>query len=518
MRWQTTAILAAILIAVGAFYYVYDVRMAPEREKEAARKGRLWTIEPADVNEVTIRRSSDTLTLKREGDRWQMLGPVSARGDRGPIDDALTTIVTAKIDREITAQPASLADFGLDKPAADLTLTTKDGKQLGLQLGAKNPTGVWVYARERDKPAVFVIPDSVLRDSTRPAVDFRDKTILSFERKDVTGLDLALRDDALSLNHAEKGWRITRPRALAADNDVVNDVLDKLQNARVKEFVIDAPRSLEPYGLERPTRVEVHTGKDKDRATKTLLIGATDDKKRGVYALRTGEQSVMLLPEDVWTALPKTVAALRDKTVVAFERDKVTRVDVENPRGAFTIVREGPLADQPARGAAHRSARGRRAGDECAKPSGAGVPERRRERPGPLRRQPAGEGDADGEGCAPHDDPAGPVDGDPRQSGHRLRRHRRPRPRRPGRCQGADRSRQVNHRAARSERGRWSRRQGGEAPATDPRRQGRAARAPGRSGVAHARAHPARGQCRPSGRRAVRRARAQVEGDRRAEG
>ena len=341
MRWQTTAILAAILIAVGAFYYVYDVRMAPEREKEAARKGRLWTIEPVDVNEVTIRRSSDTLTLKREGDRWQMLGPVSARGDRGPIDDALTTIVTAKIDREITAQPASLADFGLDKPAADLTLTTKDGKQLGLQLGAKNPTGVWVYARERDKPAVFVIPDSVLRDSTKPAVDFRDKTILSFERKDVTGLDLALRDDALSLNHADKGWRITRPRALAADNDVVNDFLDKLQNARVKEFVIDAPRSLEPYGLERPTRVDVHTGKDKDRATKTLLIGATDDKKKGVYALRTGEQSVMLLPEDVWTALPKTVAALRDKTVVAFERDKVTRVDVENSRGAFTIVREG---------------------------------------------------------------------------------------------------------------------------------------------------------------------------------
>ena len=341
MRWQTTAILAAILIAVGAFYYVYDVRMAPEREKEAARKGRLWTIEPVDVNEVTIRRSSDTLTLKREGDRWQMLGPVSARGDRGPIDDALTTIVTAKIDREITAQPASLADFGLDKPAADLTLTTKDGKQLGLQLGAKNPTGVWVYARERDKPAVFVIPDSVLRDSTKPAVDFRDKTILSFERKDVTGLDLALRDDALSLNHVEKGWRITRPRALAADNDVVNDFLDKLQNARVKEFVIDAPRSLEPYGLERPTRVEVHTGKDKDRATKTLLIGATDDKKKGVYALRTGEQSVMLLPEEVWTALPKTVAALRDKTVVAFERDKITRVDVENPRGAFTIVREG---------------------------------------------------------------------------------------------------------------------------------------------------------------------------------
>ena len=26
MRWQTTAVLAIVLIAVGAFYYVYEIR------------------------------------------------------------------------------------------------------------------------------------------------------------------------------------------------------------------------------------------------------------------------------------------------------------------------------------------------------------------------------------------------------------------------------------------------------------------------------------------------------------
>jgi hypothetical protein len=341
MRWQTTAILAVILVALGGFYYVYEVRMAPDREKAATRKDRVWTVEPADVNEIAVRRVADTVTLKRDGDRWQMLAPVQARGDRGPIEDALTTIVTAKIDREIAAQPAALAEFGLDQPVADLTLTTKDGKHLGLQLGGKNPTGVWVYARERDKPAVFVIPDSVLRDATRPAVDFRDKTILAFDRKDVSGLDLVLRDEPLGLQYADKGWQITRPRTLAADSDAVNDFLDKLQNAKVKEFVAEAPSSLQPYGLERPTRIDVHTGKDKDRATKTLLIGSGDDKKKGVYAMRAGERSVLLLPDEVWAALPKTVAAVRDKTLLAFERDKVTRVDVEGPRGAFTLVREG---------------------------------------------------------------------------------------------------------------------------------------------------------------------------------
>ena len=77
-----------------------------------------------------------------------MLAPVAARADRGAVDELVTSVVTAKADREISANPASLAEYGLDSPAADVAVTLKDGKRLGLQLGGKNPTGVWVYGRE----------------------------------------------------------------------------------------------------------------------------------------------------------------------------------------------------------------------------------------------------------------------------------------------------------------------------------------------------------------------------------
>jgi hypothetical protein len=340
MRWQTTAILAVILVALAAFYYVYEVRLGPERERAEARKGRLWTAEPADVTEVEIKRPGETVRLKRDGDRWRMLAPVEAGGDRGRIEDALTTIVTAKIDREIAPAPASLAEFGLDKPAAELALTLKEGRRLTVLLGSKNPTGLWVYAKEPDKPAVFVLPDGVLRDATRPANDFRDRTILAFDRRAVSGLEIGLREETLSLAAGDQGWRLTRPRALPADGDTINDLLDKLQTARVKEFVAEAPRSREPYGLDRPVRLVVHTGQDKDRTSRTLLLGKVDSAKQGVYAMREGEETVLLLPEEIWNQLPKNVAAARDKTVVAFERDKVTRIDVESPRGTVTLVRE----------------------------------------------------------------------------------------------------------------------------------------------------------------------------------
>ncbi len=340
MRWQTTAVLAAILIALGAFYYVYEVRLGPEREKTEGRKGRVFTVESADVTEVEIKRPDSVVKLKREGDGWQILEPVKARGDRGPIDETVTSVVTARMDREIESAPTALGDFGLDKPAAEVTLRLKDGKQLGLVLGAKSPTGVWVYAREAGKPAVFVVGDPVLRDTTRPLADFRDKAVLAFDQKDVTALEIITRDDTIAVEQADGRWKLTRPRALPADGDTLRDFLEKLRAARVKEFVAEAPRSLEPFGLDRPVTVSIHTGRDKDRATKTLLFGRGDAGKKGVYAMRAGESAVVVIPDETWAAVPKNVAVLRDKTVVEVERDKVTRLEIESPKGAVTLAQE----------------------------------------------------------------------------------------------------------------------------------------------------------------------------------
>src|SRR4030095_7138839 len=111
MRWQSTAILAVVLIALGAFYYVYEIRLGPEREKTEGRKGRVFTVEPADVTERARKRPEGVVKLKRDGDGWQILEPVKGRGDRGPIDETVTSGVTARMDREIEGGPKSLCAF-----------------------------------------------------------------------------------------------------------------------------------------------------------------------------------------------------------------------------------------------------------------------------------------------------------------------------------------------------------------------------------------------------------------------
>jgi Domain of unknown function (DUF4340) len=344
MNWKSVVVLVVLASALGGFFYYDTYWLTPAREKAESAKGRLWTVEPKDVEAVTIKRSGDTIRLKRaQGGDWEMLEPVQARGDRATIDDVVTGLVTVRVDREIDPNPAKPDDFGLEPAAAEVRLAIKGRTDpLTLQVGAKSPTGAWVYAREGQKPAVMTVSELVGRDTSRPVADFRDKTVIVFDRKGVTAVDLDVGGERIALQTDEANkWRIVTPSPFRADADLIGGFLDKLSAAKVKEFVADSPASLGPYGLDRPSAVTIWTGKDKERSSRALRFGRVDAEKKGVYVARAGEAGVMLAPEDLWEAFPKTVAALRDKVAVTYAPDKVSRVEVASIRGRVGIEREG---------------------------------------------------------------------------------------------------------------------------------------------------------------------------------
>jgi hypothetical protein len=343
MRWKTTIVLAVLLAGLATFYYVYEVRQAPEREKAAAVKDRLWKdLEAKDVEEIVVRRGTEAVHLKRSGDAWTLVAPVQAGAERRVADDLASTLATLRVEREIETNPQKPADFGLDPPAATVTFKAK-GQERGIRVGGKNPTGIWAYAQATDKPAVLLVPEGLLRDAQKPVADFRDRTLLAVERKDVRGLEVRGPGGqvvaAASLKDKDKDeWAVTAPLAAPADREAISGLLDKLRAARVKEFVTDAPKSLAEYGLDRPTRLTLEVGEEKTRGTRGLRFGKAAPDKKGVYAQREGEGTVLLLEEDVWKAVPASASALRDKTVFAYDRGKLERVELESPKGKVALA------------------------------------------------------------------------------------------------------------------------------------------------------------------------------------
>ncbi len=342
MSWKTLTVLAVLAAGLGGFLVVDNYWLTPKREKTAGVKGRLWTIEPKDVLGLTIKRKDDTVKLKRAGDGWEMLEPVKTRANSGAVNEMVTGLATVRVDREIDANPSKPSDFGLEPPEALVTLEVKgQAAPLALAVGGKNPTGVWVYAREGSKPAVVAIGDSVSRDVTRPVAEFRDKVLFAFDRRNVSAVDLDLDGSKMTFEAEEGGkWRIAKPGPFRGDAEMITEMLDKLASVTVKEF-LGPQKSPAAYGLDKPSRVTLWLGKDKDRTSKTLLLGKVDAAKKGVYVQRQGEQEVLLAPSETWDKLPKTVAAARDKVVFAYAYDKVNRVEIESAAGTVKLERDG---------------------------------------------------------------------------------------------------------------------------------------------------------------------------------
>ena len=122
MRWLSTTILAVLLVGLGTFYYVYEIRQAPERERAATVKDRLWKeLEGKDVEEIVVRKGgAESLHLKKNGDAWSLVAPVSATADRAAADGLATSLATLRVEREVEANPQKPGDFGLAPPTAEV--------------------------------------------------------------------------------------------------------------------------------------------------------------------------------------------------------------------------------------------------------------------------------------------------------------------------------------------------------------------------------------------------------------
>jgi hypothetical protein len=342
MRWLSTTVLAVLLVGLATFYYVYEIRQAPEREKVATAKDRLWKeLEGKDLEEIIVRRNGAvTLHLRKSGDAWSLVAPVAASADRGAVDGLTMSLATLRVEREIEANPQKPGDFGLAPPAAEVTFKAK-GQDRTVKLGAKSPSGVWAYAQEGAKPAVILVPEGILADAQKAPSEYRDKTLLAFDRKDVKTIEVRGPAGQVVAAASAKGpdeWQLTAPLQAPADREAISALLEKLRAAKIKEFVADAPKSPAEYGLDRPTRLVLGVGEEASRTSRALRFGKAVPEKKGIYAQREGDQTVLLLDEDLGRSVPAAAMALRDKSVFAYDRGKLERVELESPKGKIALA------------------------------------------------------------------------------------------------------------------------------------------------------------------------------------
>lgn len=164
--------------------------------------------------------------------------------------------------------------------------------------------------------------------------------VLEIKPADVIGIKISKKgaeDLALSKN-ASRQWQITAPKPLPADQDAVSSLLSTLSPLNSERLVEEKAVDLSLYGLAKPAAEISIT--EKDKKSENLLLGDDTPAGSGVYAAVAGSPRVFIIASYNKSSLDKTSNDLRDKRLLTFESEKLSRVELTAKKQTIEFGRD----------------------------------------------------------------------------------------------------------------------------------------------------------------------------------
>ena len=199
--------------------------------------------------------------------------------------------------------------------------------------------GIWYSNKKQATSSTAKSPtDTSSKLLTIPADQFQEIRI----KKPTETQDLKLVDGK---------WRIIEPKPLAADQDTVTSMVTSLSALTADKTIDDNATDLSAYGLTAPG-LDITITK-KDGKTAGVLVGDATPTNSGNYAKLPDSSKVYTIASYVKTGLDKTDNDLRDKRLLTFDSDKLTRVVLaakgapvefgKNAQNEWQILKPSPL-------------------------------------------------------------------------------------------------------------------------------------------------------------------------------
>ncbi len=157
-------------------------------------------------------------------------------------------------------------------------------------------------------------------DKTTKILSIPDDQFQEIRIQKVTG-------EVQDLKRENGTWQMTEPKALPADQDAAGSMVSNLGSLNADKVVEEKATDFKPYGLATPTldiRVKRTNGKTSD-----LLIGDDTPTGGASYARLKGDPRVFTIASYVKSSLDKTDNDLRDKRLMTFDQDKISRVELQ---------------------------------------------------------------------------------------------------------------------------------------------------------------------------------------------
>jgi hypothetical protein len=177
------------------------------------------------------------------------------------------------------------------------------------------------------------------RDET--AGDEKEKVFASITAEDVEEVEIKSADgETTRVRKTDATWNLVEPVQAAADENELTSIASSVASLDIQRVVDDNATDLKQYGLD-PARIEVAFRKKGEKESSRLLLGERTPTGGDMYARLPDQKRVFLVSSFLDSTFNKNTFALREKSIIRIERDKVDRVEIAAGARSVTLAKNG---------------------------------------------------------------------------------------------------------------------------------------------------------------------------------
>ena len=345
MNWRTTFVLAAIVLAVFAYFRFFELKQ-PSTEEAKRQAQNVVNFDRAKIDGVIIQNGDEKIEMRRRDNKWRLETPIKDQADASLIENLLSDLENWQKDgtipaKEIEADKNKLNEYGLNKPKLKLKLVGQD-RPPEILFGKDAVLEGRMYVRFDNSKETFLAGQSVKKDVDRKPEEFRDRKLTDLITAQITRVVLKTPAGEMELQRKGDHWDIVKPLRARGDDQKIADLIAQVTTARIQQFVADDHGDLHAYGLAEP-RGAITLFTQEDKRGQLLQIGGVPEKEKDQLYVRFAPRGfVYTLPKKIEEVLDTKPNDLRDRHLVRIDTNILDRITIDAPgKGKTVLARKG---------------------------------------------------------------------------------------------------------------------------------------------------------------------------------
>lgn len=314
----------------------------------ALRDRRLFLGFPGESTRLDLKRRDGLLQLARDPSAtWRVQKPFVGRAAYDAVQDLLDALYAARAADFVADTFAAASLYGLDEPAAQITIVgdPKYGEQVLLLGKPVEGRPDQVYATVQGTEAVIAVDQKLLAAVAVKAEELRDQRLFTLPAYDIGYIEVREGERSLKLARQEDGvWSLTEPRQFQAHDERVQAILSEWTGLRVETFIDQPGTNLAALGFAPPARriTFARRAPSAGDETATLLVSSQAADAGLITVQLLGEETLYRVRDDGLRALPMDPLYYRDLAVLQLDPASVRSVTVQAEGREQGAMRDAP--------------------------------------------------------------------------------------------------------------------------------------------------------------------------------